>query len=71
MLNVKVTGKLVLGFQHAFVVRIRIWDFVLIIHEVFDSRVKANLSRVIYKLDIEKAHVRVLFLLCCKNEFWL
>lgn len=52
MLNVKVAGKLVLGFQHAFVVRIRIWDVVLIIHEAFDSRVKANLSRVIYKLDM-------------------
>ena len=55
----RVVGNLVLDFQHAFVVGRQILNVVLIANEVIDSRIKANLTRIICKLDIEKAYNHV------------
>ena len=55
----RVVGNLVLDFQHAFVVGRQILNVVLIANEVIDSRIKANLRRIICKLDIEKAYNHV------------
>ena len=61
----KVVGKVVSSAQNAFVEGRQILDVALIANEVIDSLLKRNESRVLCKLDLEKAydHINWNFLL--------
>ena len=52
-------GKVVGPYQHAFISGRQVLEAALIAKECVDSFLKANLLRVICKLDIEKAYIHV------------
>ena len=55
----KVTGKVIMESQNAFVEDRQILDAMLIANEVMDSRLKSNEGGVLFKLDIEKVYDHV------------